>query len=110
ILFLGVLTVNRLNELLQEFRNLKNRDSSACSPANPNPVIAIALVNKLKVGNENPDRLAQLRIDFRVLFVQRMEPTIHLSYGIGQNDYFLFKGRRYDLHVCRKPIGKKTTL
>ncbi|KAF7253075.1 hypothetical protein EG68_08604 [Paragonimus skrjabini miyazakii] len=54
---LTVNQINRLNELLQEFRNLKNRDSSACSPANPNPVIAIALVNKLKVGNENPDRL-----------------------------------------------------
>ncbi|KAG5443798.1 hypothetical protein CSKR_100023 [Clonorchis sinensis] len=49
--------INHLNSMLKEFRNLRSRDESMCSPHSPHPVIALALVNKLKVGNENPDRL-----------------------------------------------------
>ncbi|CAH8436675.1 unnamed protein product [Dicrocoelium dendriticum] len=54
---LTVNQINRLNSILQEFRNLRSRDDTVCTPSNPHPVIAVALVNKLKVGNEIPDRL-----------------------------------------------------
>ncbi|THD20721.1 hypothetical protein D915_008568 [Fasciola hepatica] len=53
--------INRLNTLLQDDYA---RDGSQCSVTNPNPVIGVALVNRLKVGNESPDRL----LDYASIF------------------------------------------
>ncbi|KAA0188319.1 hypothetical protein FBUS_04815 [Fasciolopsis buskii] len=53
--------INRLNTLLQDDYG---RDGSQCSMTNPNPLIGVALVNRLKVGNESPDRL----LDYASIF------------------------------------------
>ncbi|CAL8108435.1 unnamed protein product [Calicophoron daubneyi] len=54
---LTVTQINRLNSMLQEIRNMGDREEGGCNPNNPHPVVAVALVNKLKVGNEVPDTL-----------------------------------------------------
>lgn len=85
---LTVHQINRLNGILHTFRDQRSQISTDCSPLHPTPIIAIALVNKLRVGNESPDRL----LDYASIFAYYLfnEWNLPTSCHTGSNKIIVF--------------------
>lgn len=56
--------INQLNSKLYEIKGPETGDGNACNELRPRPVVAVALVNRMKVGNVDPDRLLSYAATF----------------------------------------------